>query len=164
MATKLSRRHFVGSSAATAAALSLGLPRLGGWSTFAATQLDWAVNAWAPTETSLVEQVIANFESGNSEITVDVLGYDPETYDQKLLADIAAGTLPDIFVSADIYTKPFFDAGLTADLKPFMDQTGPKVEDFDPKFIELAMYEGKVGFLPACGRRGRALLQQADVR
>ncbi|MGH2560076.1 MAG: extracellular solute-binding protein [Thermomicrobiales bacterium] len=148
MASKLTRRHFLGSSAASATALSLGVPRLSVRSTLAATNLNWAVSAWAPTETSLVEQVIQNFESGNAEITVDVLGYDPNTYDQKLLADIAAGTLPDIFVSADIYTKPFFDSELTADLKPFMDQTGPKVEDFDQKFIELAMYDGKVGFLP----------------
>ena len=148
MASRLSRRHFVGSSVAGAAALSLGLPRFGGRSALAATELSWAVSAWAPTETSLVEKVIQNFEAANSEIQVDVLGYDPTTYDQKLLADIAAGTLPDIFVSADIYTKPFFDSGLTTDLKPFMDKTGPRVEDFDPKFIELAMYDGQVGFLP----------------
>jgi multiple sugar transport system substrate-binding protein len=32
-----------------------------------------------------------------------------------------------------------------------MDQAGPKVEDFDPKFIELAISEGKVGFLPRAG-------------
>jgi multiple sugar transport system substrate-binding protein len=148
MGRTLNRRQLVGTAAGAAAGLSLGLPRLGSRSALAATQLNWAVSAWAPTETSLVQKVIENFESTNSEIKVDVLGYDPNTYDTKLLADIAAGTLPDIFVSADIYTKPFFDSGLTADLKPFMDKTGPKVEDFDEKFIALAEYDGKVGFLP----------------
>src|SRR5262249_28194852 len=148
MERALNRRQFVGTAAGAAAGLSLGLPRLGTRSVSAATQLHWAVDAWAPTEKSLVEKVVQNFQAVNSEIKVEVLGYEDKTYDTKLLADIAAGTLPDIFVSADIWTKPFFDDGLTADLKPFMDKTGPKIEDFDEKFIALAQYDGKVGFLP----------------
>src|SRR5207245_2082135 len=104
MGRTLNRRQLVGTAAGAAAALSLGVPRLGTRSALAATQLNWAVDAWAPTETSLVQKVIQNFESANSDIKVDVLGYDPNSYDTKLLADIAAGTLPDIFVSADIYT------------------------------------------------------------
>ncbi|MEA2511525.1 MAG: multiple sugar transport system substrate-binding protein [Thermomicrobiales bacterium] len=148
MVRTLNRRQFVGTAAGAAAGLSLGLPNLGTRSALAATEINWAVNAWAPTETSLVEKVVANLMAMNPELKVDVLGYDPNTYDQKLLADIVAGTLPDIFVSADVYTKPFFDANLTADLKPFMDKTGPKIEEFDEKFIALAQYDGKVGFLP----------------
>jgi multiple sugar transport system substrate-binding protein len=138
----------MGSAAATAAAVSIGVPRFGGGSASAAIQLDWAVNAFSPAETDLVKKVVANMEATNADIKVDVLGYDPNTYDTKLLSDIAAGTLPDIFVSADVYTKPFFDSGLTEDLKPYMDKTGPKIEDFDEKFIALAEYQGKVGFLP----------------
>ena len=114
-------------------------------------ELTWAVNNFAASEVELVQQVVDNFVAANPEYSVSVLGYDPNTYDQKLLTDIVAGTLPDIFVSADIFTKPFFDQGLTADLKPFMEQTGPKIEDFDPKFIELAIYQDKVGFLPRAG-------------
>jgi multiple sugar transport system substrate-binding protein len=128
--------------------MSLGLPAIEKRTARAETKLTWAVNAFSPAETQLVQQVVDNFTAANPDISVEVLGYDPNTYDQKLLTDIVAGTLPDIFVSADVYTKPFFDSGLTADLKPYMDQTGPKVEDFDQKFIALAEYDGKVGFLP----------------
>jgi multiple sugar transport system substrate-binding protein len=148
MSREISRRAFVGSAAAAAAALSLGLPELGSRTALAATNLNWAVNAFSPSETDLVKKVADNYMAAHPDVKIDVLGYDPTTYDTKLLSDIAAGTLPDIFVSADVYTKPFFDSGLTADLKPYMDKTGPKVEDFDEKFIALAEYEGKVGFLP----------------
>jgi multiple sugar transport system substrate-binding protein len=148
MSREISRRTFMGSAAAAAAAVSLGVPQLGGRSALAATNLSWAVSAFSPSETDLVKKVADGYMAAHPDVKIDVLGYDNNTYDQKLLADIAAGTLPDIFVSADVYTKPFFDAGLTADLKPFMDKTGPKIEDFDDKFIALAEYQNKVGFLP----------------
>jgi multiple sugar transport system substrate-binding protein len=117
----------------------------GGKATF---KVNWAVNNSSPAEVDLVQQVVDRFKAGHGNYDVSVLGYDPKTYDQKLLIDIAANTLPDIFVSADVYTKPFFDSGLTADLRPFMEKTGLDLANFDPKFIELAKYDGKVGFLP----------------
>jgi multiple sugar transport system substrate-binding protein len=153
MRTLQTRRQFVGSTLAAgagAAALSLS-PRFGLYTASAQTELTWAVDNFQPAEVDLVQQVVDNFVAANPGYAIDVLAYDPETYDQKLIADVAAGTLPDIFVNFDVQTKTFFDQGLSADLKPFMDETGPKVEDFDPKFIELAIYDGKVGFLPRAG-------------
>src|SRR4051812_44639502 len=105
MSREISRRAFVGSAAAAAAALSLGLPELGPRSALAATNLNWAVNAFSPSETDLVKKVADNYMAAHPDVKIDVLGYDPTTYDTKLLSDIAAGTLPDIFVSADVYTK-----------------------------------------------------------
>jgi multiple sugar transport system substrate-binding protein len=84
----------------------------------------------------------------NPDVRVSVLGYDPSAYDTKLLADITAGTLPDIFVNADIWTKPFFDAGLTADLRPLAEASNFDLSLFDPKFLDLAQDGDKVGFLP----------------
>src|SRR6478672_3380449 len=120
MSREISRRAFVGSAAAAAAALSVGLPRLGQQSALAKTTLNWAVDAFSPTEAELVKKVADNYMASHPDIHIDVQSYDNVTYDQKLLADIAAGTLPDIFVSADVFNKPFFDAGLVADLKPYM--------------------------------------------
>jgi multiple sugar transport system substrate-binding protein len=150
MRSTLTRRRLLESAAwGGAAAGALAGPRFSIRSAGAqSVELNWAVSNWAATEVSLVEQVANNFEALHQGWTVNVLGYDPNTYDQKLLADIAAGTLPDIFVNADVYTKPFFDAGLTADLKVYADQTGFDLASFDPKFLDLATYDGKVGFLP----------------
>lgn len=145
------RRRLLGSMAAAGAAAagaSLITPRFGIQPAYAKTSINWAINAISGTEIDMVQKVVDGYKSGHPDVDVSVLGYDPETYDQKLLSDIAAGTLPDIFVSADIFTKPFFDAGLTADLKPLAEKTGFKLDEFDSKFMDLATYDGKVGFLP----------------
>jgi multiple sugar transport system substrate-binding protein len=110
--------------------------------------LTWAINAESGTEIDLVTKVADAFVAANSNFKVTVLNYDPVTYDQKLLADISGGTLPDVFVSADVYAKPFFDSGLTADLRPLAEAAGFDLGTFDEKFLALAEYDGKVGFLP----------------
>ena len=111
-------------------------------------ELTWAINAESGTEIDLVQSVVDKFVELNPNYKVSVLNYDPETYDQKLLTDISAGTLPDLFVSADVFTKPFFDSGLTADLKPLAAASGFDLSTFDEKFLALAEYEDQVGFLP----------------
>ncbi|HWV25179.1 MAG TPA: extracellular solute-binding protein, partial [Thermomicrobiales bacterium] len=111
-------------------------------------ELTWAINAVSGTEIDLVQKVVDSFIAKNPNYKVSVLNYDPETYDQKLLTDISAGTMPDMFVSADVFTKPFFDSGLTADLNPLAAETGFDLTEFDEKFLALGEYEGKLGFLP----------------
>jgi multiple sugar transport system substrate-binding protein len=145
----LSRRRLLGSAAGLGAAAALGAPRFNLRSVGAqSVEINWAVSNWAPSEVNLVQQVVDNFKATKTDWEINVLGYDPNTYDQKLLADIAADTLPDIFVNADVYTKPFFEAGLTADLVPYAEKTGFDLNSFDPKFLDLAKHEGMVGFLP----------------
>jgi len=112
------------------------------------TELTWAINAVSGTEIDLVQKVVDAFVAANPTYKVTVLNYDPTTYDQKLLTDISAGTMPDMFVSADVFTKPFFDAGLTADLKPLAAETGFDLTEFDTKFLDLGVYQDKLGFLP----------------
>ncbi len=131
----------------------LGAPRSHGNVLFTRGQsenpeLTWAINAQSGTEIDLVQAVVDSFLAENPGYQVTVLNYDPITYDQILLTDVSAGTLPDLFVSADVFTKPFFDSGLTADLIPLAESTGFDLTTFDEKFIELGMYEGKLGFLP----------------
>ena len=91
-------------------------------------ELTWAINATSGTEIDLVQAVVDKFVELNPNYKVEVLNYDPVTYDQKLLTDISAGTLPDLFVSADVFTKPFFESNLTADLTPLAAETGYDVE------------------------------------
>ena len=63
-----------------------------------------------------------------------------------------AGTLPILFVSADVYTKPFFDSNLTADLKPLAAARRFDLSNFDPLFLSLAEYDDMIGFLPRARR------------
>jgi len=111
-------------------------------------ELTWATNNLEGTEPEMLQKVSDMFVAANPNYKVTVLKYDGATYDQKLLADIVAHTLPDIFVSADVYTKPFFDSGLTADLTPLAAAAGFDLTNFDDLFLSLAKYDGKIGFFP----------------
>lgn len=150
-------RTAVAGGAASAIAHGAGIPALASPSQGAAiytrgqdggAELTWAINAQSGAEIDLVQSVVDAFVAENPDYKVTVLAYDPVTYDQKLLTDISAGTMPDLFVSADVFTKPFFDAGLTADLIPLAESTGFDLGTFDEKFLALGEYEGKLGFLP----------------
>jgi len=111
-------------------------------------KLNIAVNAGSPAETTLMQQAVDVYKESHPNADIAVLGYDPTTYDQKLIADVSGGTLPDIFSVSDVFNKPFFKAGLIADLKPLAATTGFKLDDFDPQFLSLADDGGKIGFLP----------------
>src|SRR5215211_8932513 len=101
-------------------------------------ELTWATNNLEGTEPEMLQKVADMFVAANPNFQVTVLKYDGQTYDQKLLADVVANTLPDLFVSADVYTKPFFDSGLTADLVPLAAEAGFDLTNFDELFLSLA--------------------------
>lgn len=111
-------------------------------------KLNVAVKLNTPAEADLIQKAVDAYKAVRPNADVSVLSYEPTTYDQKLLTDISAGTLPDVFTCNDVYNKPFFQNGLIADLKPLAAKTGFKLDDFDPQFLGLADYQGKIGFLP----------------
>jgi multiple sugar transport system substrate-binding protein len=111
-------------------------------------KLTVAIKNNSPAEVDLMQKVVDLYKVDRPNADVAVLGYDNATYDQKLLTDISGGTLPDVFTCNDVYNKPFFQNGLIADLKPLAAKTGFKLDDFDPQFLGLADYQGKIGFLP----------------
>jgi ABC-type glycerol-3-phosphate transport system substrate-binding protein len=118
---RTTRRKVHGSLAAGAGALFTYTAIGTNWAAYAQDEtyeLTWATNNLEGTEPEMLQKVTDMFVAANPNYKVTVLKYDGTTYDQKLLTDIVAGTLPDLFVSADVYTKPFFDSNLTADLKP----------------------------------------------
>lgn len=148
---RTTRRKVLGSLAAGAGALFTYTAIGSNWAAYAQDEtyeLTWATNNLEGTEPEMLQKVTDMFVAANPNFKVTVLKYDGTTYDQKLLTDIVAGTLPDLFVSADVYTKPFFDSNLTADLKPLADAAGYDLNNFDPLFLSLAEYNGMIGFLP----------------
>lgn len=147
-AHRTTRRRVLGSLAAGAGALAVYTATGRAFAQDEEHELTWATNNLEGTEPEMLQKVTDLFVAANPTYKVTVLKYDGTTYDQKLLADIVAGTLPDLFVSADVYTKPFFEAGLTADLVPLAADAGFDLTNFDELFLSLAEYEGKIGFLP----------------
>ena len=145
---RTTRRKVVGSLAAGAGVLYSYTATGRAFAQDDTHELTWATNNLEGTEPEMLQKVTDLFVAANPTYKVTVLKYDGDTYDQKLLTDIVAGTLPDLFVSADVYTKPFFDSGLTADLKPLAAKAGYDLSNFDPLFLSLAEYKDMIGFLP----------------
>ncbi len=133
------------STGATPATSGAGAPAI---ANNAKITLNIAVNAGSPAETTLMQKAVDLYKESHPNAEINVLGYDPTTYDQKLITDVSGGTLPDIFSVSDVFNKPFFKAGLIADLKPLAAKTGFNLGDFDPQFLSLADDGGKIGFLP----------------
>src|SRR5215216_106797 len=61
----------------------------------------------------------------------------PGDYDTTVLAQIAAGNPPDVFVSGDVFVAPFIKDGVAADLTPFFESDSDlKESDFYPSVID----------------------------
>ena len=62
----------------------------------------------------------------------------PGDYDTTVLAQIAAGNPPDVFVSGDVFVAPFIKEGVAADLTPFFDADADlKEKDFYPSVLDF---------------------------
>ena len=74
----------------------------------------------------------------------------PGEYDTTILAQIAAGEPPDVFVSGDVFVAPFIKDGVAADLTPFFEADPDlKEEDFYPAVIDFFRGpDGHVYMLP----------------
>ena len=72
-------------------------------------------------------------------------------YDQKLFAQLAAGTLPDIVRTSDNTVVPFKQNKITRDMIPFAQKTNFPYQDFDKSFLDLGMVEGELHMLPRGG-------------
>lgn len=84
--------------------------RLTFWSYYTGTQADWLA--------AQVEQ----FEADNPGVTIDVVETVGDQQDQKLLASVATGTTPDLFINNIVVDYPTLVAGeVTADLTEYWD-------------------------------------------
>ncbi|HXF60182.1 MAG TPA: sugar ABC transporter substrate-binding protein, partial [Caldilineaceae bacterium] len=64
----------------------------------------------------------------------------------KVFTMAAAGNLPDVMLTADIYTAPFVDAGVLMDMQPFADADEEiNFEDTYPSIMGLGRVEGDPG-------------------
>jgi ABC-type glycerol-3-phosphate transport system substrate-binding protein len=92
----LSRRRFMQLTAGTTAALTLGRRPMIGRAQGEAVKL--RVGSWDGVEVEPIENdVLAAFKAKFPQIDATV-EYNPDAYDEKLLAGLAAGNAPDLFL------------------------------------------------------------------
>ncbi|RIK40005.1 MAG: hypothetical protein DCC57_19825, partial [Chloroflexi bacterium] len=64
--------------------------------------------------------MINKFKESHPDFEVEI-EYGGDDYADKVFTMAAAGNLPDVMLTADIYTAPFVDAGVLMDMQPFAD-------------------------------------------
>lgn len=100
----------------------------------------------------LWDQLIKAYQEKFSNVTVKTdLSSAGDQYDQKLFAQLAAGTLPDVVRTSDNHVAPFKQNKITQDMIPFAKATNFPYQEFDEAFLDLGMVEGELHMLPRSG-------------
>ena len=69
---------------------------------------------------------------------------------ELIYAQAAAGTLADVFFSADLYAVPFAKNDVSLDLKPLAEtDSDVKLDDVFPAMLGLGTVDGEIHFLPS---------------
>jgi multiple sugar transport system substrate-binding protein len=94
-------------------------------------------SAWgAPAELEVWNQIVADFEKANPNITVNVEVSDWDSYWEKLKTQLAANTPPDVFaMDAPLYLD-YQSRGVLANLQPFIDKNPDMLKDVYPQTLE----------------------------
>ena len=81
------------------------------------------------TELRMRPEIIQMFQEKYPNIKVEEYPVPPDGYDTQLLADIAAGTPPDVFVSGDVQVAAFIQNKTAEDLTPYFEKDAELKED-----------------------------------
>jgi multiple sugar transport system substrate-binding protein len=85
-----------------------GVTKLTFWSYYTGTQAEW------------LDKQVATFEAAHDDIDVEIVETVGDQQDQKLLASVATGSTPDLFINNIVVDYPTLVAGgVTADLTPY---------------------------------------------
>jgi multiple sugar transport system substrate-binding protein len=111
------------------------------WEYYSGTQLTWLKNQ------------VAKFEKANKNIKVNLVQVVGSQQDQKLLASVATGTTPDLFINNIVVDNPtLVSGGVMKDLTPYWDKYADKgqypegaVWKTDGKVYNLMSYTNLLG-------------------
>lgn len=89
--------------------------------------------------------MIRKFQESHPDFEIEI-EYGGDQYADKVFTMAAAGNLPDIMYTADIYTAPFVDAGVLLDMQPFADvDEEVDIDDAYESILGLGRVEGDPG-------------------
>ncbi|MDI6601729.1 MAG: ABC transporter substrate-binding protein [Thermoanaerobacteraceae bacterium] len=101
----------------------------------------------SPAEKKIVEDQLALFKEKYPNITVEI-----ETivgdYMQKLQAEMAANTAPDVFYLDSMPAPQLMDAGVLEPLDEYVTKNSVDIEDFQPQLLDAFRWNGKLYGIP----------------
>ena len=99
------------------------------------------------TEQKIYRDSIARFQALCSGVTVDYQPI-PDKFQDKLKAQMAGGTAPDVFYVDDQLMSVFAPSGQLLALDDYMSQAGVSRDDFIPQLLTIFTKDGKTYGLP----------------
>lgn len=99
------------------------------------------------TEQQVYRDSITRFQEACPGVTVDYLPV-PDQFQDKMKAQMAAGSAPDVFYVDDQLMTAFAPSGQLLDLTPYMEEAGVSTDDFLPQFFTIFEQEGAIYALP----------------
>lgn len=99
------------------------------------------------TEQKIYRDSITRFSQVCPGVTVDYIPI-PDQFQDKLKAQMAGGTAPDVFYVDDQLMTAFAPSGQLLELDSYMQQAGVKKEDFIPNLFTIFVQDGKTYALP----------------
>jgi multiple sugar transport system substrate-binding protein len=99
------------------------------------------------TEQQIYRDSIERFSAVCPGITVDYQPT-PAEFQDKMKAQMAGGTAPDVFYVDDQLMNAFAPSGQLLALDPYMEEAGVSTDDFIPALMTIFTYEGQTYALP----------------
>lgn len=140
----------MGGTAALAACAPPAAPQAGGDSAAAdePVELEISVLQGPPVE-SVNELIKASFNEQHPDVTV-TFNFVSGDLAEKYYTAAAAGTLSDVFFSADLFVVPFANNNVTLDLGPYTEgDPDIDIDDVFPNMLGLGVFDGKIQMLPS---------------
>ena len=111
-------------------------------------ELEISILAGAPVE-PVNELIKASFNEQHPDVTVTFNMVSGDLA-EKYYTAAAAGTLSDVFFSADLFVVPFANNGVTLDLTPYTEgDADVDIDDVFPNMLGLGVFDGKIQMLPS---------------
>ncbi len=99
------------------------------------------------TEQQVYRDSIARFNEVCPGVTVDYIPT-PDQFQDKMKAQMAAGTAPDVFYVDDQLMTAFAPSGQLLDLTPYMEEAGVSRDDFLPQLFTIFARDNAIYALP----------------
>ena len=99
------------------------------------------------TEQQIYKDSITRFNAVCPGVTVNYVPV-PDQFQDKMKAQMAAGTAPDVMYIDDQLMTAFASSGQLLDLTPYMQQAGVSTDQFVPALFTLFSQNGKIYALP----------------
>ena len=156
MTNQLSRRQFLkaagvagaGAVLAACVAAPAAAPAGGGATTQEPVELRVLIAKGPPVET--VNEFLTEATKAKNPNVSTKFEYISGDLAELVYAQAAAGTLADVFFSADLFAVPFAKNDVSLDLKPLAEtDSDVKLDDVFPAMLGLGTVDGEVHFLPS---------------